>query len=75
MSVRNGFVVSWPRSSHLLKSAAKCPRATERPSDTKGMVLEPRERGCLAEVKSHPGNGKAESRFGVTARHEPNPNS
>ena len=73
--VRSGFMGSWLRSSHLLKIEAKYPSATERPSDTKGMVLEPRERGCLMEVKRHPGNGKAESLFGVTAHHESTPNA
>jgi len=68
-------VGSWLRSSHLLKSEAKYPSATERLSDTKGMVLKPRERGCLAEVRGHPGDGKAESLFGVTAHHELTPNA
>jgi hypothetical protein len=58
---------SWPRSSHLLKSKAKYPSATEQPSDTKGMVLELRERGGLMEVVRHPVTGKAALLFSVTA--------
>ncbi len=57
------------RSSHPLKREAKYPRATERTTDTKGMVVDLRERGCLTEVKRHPRNGKAESLVGVTAHH------